>query len=173
MPPWPGKSGTGVSCRAGVVSSTAPKSVQENACVVGCTFVPMPYAQTGHTADLAIEVTAHTLEGLFTEAALALCDVMGARTGFFEESVACECKGVDREDLLVRWLQEILYLVEVRGFRVHGVRVLTMETCRMHAEVEGAYAGGTLATEVKAVTYHGLSIRQLDGEFSVVIILDV
>lgn len=133
----------------------------------------MSYTLVDHTADLALRVSAPTLAGLLGEAAEALCDVMGARVPHIEETVRLECRGVDREDLLVRWLQEILYLVEVKGFRVHAARVLAVHDTALEGEIDGACSGGALKVEVKAVTYHALSIECKDGLFSVTIILDV
>ncbi|HOJ13088.1 MAG TPA: archease [Deltaproteobacteria bacterium] len=133
----------------------------------------MPYALVDHTADMALRVRAPSIEALFAEAALGLCEVLDARTSYPEETLRVELEGMDMEDLLVRWLQEVLYLVGVKGFRVYTVgRIAVAGTC-LAAELEGAFGCGTLALEVKAVTYHGLSIERDGGDVTATVVLDV
>lgn len=133
----------------------------------------MPYTLIDHTADTGMRVSAPTVEGLFTEAALALCDIMGALTSTGEETVAVQAEGVDREDLLVRWLQEILYLVEVKGFRVAEAGLMELTDTDLRGELLGAYTGASLQVEVKAVTYHNLEIKCIDNAYVAAIILDM
>lgn len=72
----------------------------------------------------------------------------------------------DREYLLLDWLQELLYAFETERLVFADFQVVLLDsslraTCRgeqFDAERHGA------GTEVKAITYHGLTIRrQCDG----------
>jgi len=141
--------------------------------VITCTDTPMPYTLVDHTADLALRVSAPTPGDLFAEAALALCDVMGALLAFREETLRVEVTGIDREDLLVRWLQEVLYHVQVRGFRVCGAGPVDLEEGSASGALDGAHVGGALLAEIKAVTYHGLAVERVGGAYEATIILDV
>ena len=132
----------------------------------------MPYTLIDHTADMGIRVSAPSLEGLFEEAAYALADIMGARCGEGLQGVVVESQGIDRVDLLVRWLQEILYLIEVKGFRLRAVTIQRLTETLAIGVMQGAYTADPLTTEIKAVTYHNLDITSIDNVFMATIILD-
>jgi len=132
----------------------------------------MPYTLIDHTADMGIRVSAPSLEGLFEEAAYALADIMGARCGEALQEVVVDSQGIDRVDLLVRWLQEILYLIEVKGFRLRAVTIQRLTETLAIGVMQGAYTADPLTTEIKAVTYHNLDITSIDNVFMATIILD-
>jgi SHS2 domain-containing protein len=133
----------------------------------------MSYELIEHTADLGIRVTAEDLPGLFREAGLALVDILGARCPEGQNSVEVSAAGLDRVDLLVRWLQELLYLVTVKGLRLHGITVQDLGEEQMKAVVQGAFGNTPLEKEIKAVTYHGLDIVQSGSGYEAAIIFDI
>ena len=132
----------------------------------------MPYTLIDHTADIGMRVSAPTVTALFEEAAYALVDIMRARTGKDNVYLRIETQGIDRVDLLVRWLQEVLYLVEVKGFRIKELHVQKLLDTEIQAAAKGTYSGGLLEKEIKAVTYHNLQIQEVDNAFVTTIILD-
>ncbi len=83
-----------------------------------------------------------------------------------------ESQGIDRVDLLVRWLQEILYLIEVKGFRLSAVTIQRLTETLALGVIQGAYTAEPLTTEIKAVTYYNLDITSIDNVFAATIILD-
>lgn len=134
----------------------------------------MPYAMIDHTADIGIKVTSPTLKGLYEEAARAMVDIIGARSiPESHEPMTIETQGIDREDLLVRWLQEILFRVEVRGFRIEKICVERLTDTDIRAQVCGEHSDDPLESEIKAVTYHNLLIREIDNGYEVSIIFDI
>jgi SHS2 domain-containing protein len=133
----------------------------------------MPYTLIDHTADLGMRVSAPTVEALFVEAALALCGIMGGLTPSEEERLTVRCTGIDRVDLLVRWLQEVLFLVEVKGFRVAEIVVEHLTDTDLRGSLRGACTGEPLKAEVKAVTYHNLEVVHIDNQYVATIILDM
>lgn len=133
----------------------------------------MPYTLIDHTADIGMRVSAPSVEALFEEAGLALCEIMGGRTSRGDATIIVQAAGIDRDDLLVRWLQEILYQVEVKGFRVTGIGLRDLTDTTVTGELRGAFTGTPLQAEVKAVTYHNLRIVSLDNVHVATIILDM
>lgn len=133
----------------------------------------MPYTLIDHTADIGMRVSASSVGDLFVEAARALCDIMGGLAQHGQESVTVRAAGIDREDLLVRWLQEVLFVVEVKGFRVAGIDLQALTDTCMTAELRGSFSGARLKVEVKAVTYHNLEIACIDNAYVATIILDM
>jgi SHS2 domain-containing protein len=134
----------------------------------------MPYTMIDHTADIGIKVTSPTLKELYEEAARALVDIVGARSiPESHETMTIETQGIDREDLLVRWLQEILFLVEVRDFRIKKITVERLTDTYIRAQLYGEHSDDPLESEIKAVTYHNLHIREIDNGYVVSIIFDI
>jgi SHS2 domain-containing protein len=133
----------------------------------------MPYTLIDHTADIGMRVSAPTIEGLFEEAAFALADILGGRSSEGENEILVRSQGIDREDLLVRWLQDILYLIEVKGLRFKTALIKNLTDVEAQGIVYGAYTGESLTSEIKAVTYHNLEIAYIDNAFVATIILDI
>jgi len=73
----------------------------------------------------------------------------------------------------VRWLQEILYLIEVKGFRLRAATIQSLTETLAVGVIQGAFTAEPLTTEIKAVTYHNLDITHIDNAFTATIILDM
>jgi SHS2 domain-containing protein len=126
-----------------------------------------------HTADISLRVQAEDLIGLFHGAASAMFSLMGFSTDGESESVrTIEVEGIDREDLLVAWLQELLYLVETYEVGFGKIDITEISDTYLSAIVE-EIPGVVPSKEIKAVTYHGLEIKETERGFEVVIVFDV
>jgi SHS2 domain-containing protein len=122
-----------------------------------------------HTADVGIRARGDSLEEAFEQATLGLAEVLGARPPAGArpgpgEAVAVEVAAGDPGGLLVDWLNEVLWLREVRQAVVTGVRVERVGDGAAAGSV--TLAGGGPApdgTFVKAVTYHRLRVEPDPG----------
>lgn len=126
-----------------------------------------------HTADMGIRVKAPDLPSLFREGALALAEITGASCTEGAEAMEISVQGIDRVDLLVRWLQEVLYLVMVKDLRIRDVEVTHLTETDLRALVQGLHRKTGLKQEIKAVTYHYLDIVRSRGSFEASIIFDL
>lgn len=130
-----------------------------------------------HTADIGLRVAAETLEELFVDAARGLTSLVVENLDDVQPlaSETIQLAGTDTDYLLFDWLNELLFRFETRGmlyceFDVkldeHGlqatIRGETLDRSRHH-----------LAHEVKAITYHGLSVEQTESGWSVELVLDI
>jgi SHS2 domain-containing protein len=125
-----------------------------------------------HTADIGIRARGASLEEVFEHATEGLAEVLGALrpggspggSGWSGEAVAVEVSAGDPGGLLVDWLNEVLWLREVRQAVVRGVRVERVGDGTASGEVvlgaDGPEPDGTL---VKAVTYHRLRVEPDPG----------
>ena len=120
------------------------------------------YRLTPHTADVGLTAWGDTLAEAFEHAARALVAVTyDPRTIRLRETrdVAVEADRPDR--LLVRFLNEIVYLVDAEGFVPLRARV-ELGDGTLKAELRGRVADDTRPARrgphVKAVTYHGLDV---------------
>jgi SHS2 domain-containing protein len=75
---------------------------------------PEIYQPLSHTGDLGMLVYGRDLPELFAHAAWAMFDLMSdATTMRPQQTVTVSVEATDLEDLLVRWLNELLYLFAV------------------------------------------------------------
>lgn len=137
----------------------------------------MPYTFISHTADIGFRVWGKTLRELFQDAAKAVVASMmevGRETP--KEEVSIELKASSLEELLVKWLEETLFLFETKNFV--GL-VFKIESCKpknFRATIVGVdwdEKKQTLKTQIKAVTYHGLEIQKTEKGYEAQVILDV
>ena len=77
------------------------------------------YEEIEHTADWALRVRGQTLTELFRNAGLGMLSLLGIEHGPGNaESRFIELKADDNETLLVIWLEELLYPLEVENAAV-------------------------------------------------------
>jgi len=129
-----------------------------------------------HTADWAIRVRARDLIGLFAGAAEGM---FGLLTDLSQvrpvRQFEIDLRAIDVETLLVDWLNELLFLAEERGlvFVDYVIDELTANGgARLRARASGGQPG-QLYKVIKAATFNGLSIREVDGELQAEIVFDV
>jgi len=130
------------------------------------------FSEREHTADWELEVWAPDFPGLLAQAAQGMYSISGVRLK--EEPPQkreIHLTALDRESLLVRFLTELLILGEQEhlGFDVYQ---LALEGEQLSAVLEGAPIASQ-DKEIKAVTYHNLSIRETDQGLMVNIVFDV
>jgi SHS2 domain-containing protein len=112
-----------------------------------------------HTADIGIRSRGATLEEVFEHATEGLAEVLGAWRSGAGEAVTVAVAASDPGGLLVDWLNEVLWLREVREAVVAGVRVERVGEGTAAGEVLLAGGGSEPdGTFVKAVTYHRLRV---------------
>jgi len=130
-----------------------------------------------HAADVGIRILARSLEGLFATAARALMDWIGsAPEGRPVSGLEVRVQAEDIEDLLVRWLQELIYQFQCRHTYITEVSNVRLVGYELKATLAGIIWDENARQEyreVKAVTYHQLSVRQDQGFWEARVILDV
>jgi len=143
------------------------------------------YEIIDHTADIGIKVKADSIAELFSRSAYAMFDIIaGSGDVALKEVFNIDISAVSIEELLVGWLRELLYLYETKRvlfkkFIVQQMVPLTKKGgkgYRLKAEVSGEklnLARHEIKTEVKAVTYHQLSVAKKGNAWTAQVILDI
>jgi SHS2 domain-containing protein len=136
-----------------------------------------------HTADVGLEVRGESLEDLLATAAQAVFSVIieaGPSAVETEAEVLAEAETGARaawEDVFVAWLQELLYRFEMEHLVPLEFDFAEAGPARVRARVGfGRFdpKRHRAGTEVKAVTYHELAVREEPGgTWSARFILDV
>jgi SHS2 domain-containing protein len=104
------------------------------------------YELLEHTADVGIRARGTRLEAAFEQATQGLAEVLGAWRPGPGEPVAVEVSAGDLGGLLVDWLNEVLWLLEVRQAALAGVQVERVE----HPRAPGLAPGAPPEDEVRA-----------------------
>ena len=130
-----------------------------------------------HTADIGVIVYGENLKALFENAGKAffhlITDLKKVRCRI-EKKVVIEGESLER--LMVDWLSELLYLHDVESllfkeFKIESVGKGGLKaTARGEPFEEGVHA---IKTEVKAVTYHQIEVRQEKGRWRAQVIFDL
>ena len=156
------------------------------------------YETFEHTADMGLRIRAAELGDLFADAARAMFSVMVADLGSVRpsEAVSIVLDGGPPDELLRRWLAELLYVFNVRrmlfcdfevqvgaesGPGVEGVATTSSDPFSqpaalgpLRAIARGEpidFARHLMDVEIKAVTWHGLKVqREPDGWLAEVIV---
>jgi SHS2 domain-containing protein len=140
----------------------------------------MGYTFIDHTADVAADLTGRTLEELFASAAQALTDTitdLAAVRPSVTQSITLDAGSL--EDLLVDWLNELLYRFEVQNLLVSDAAVRLREAGgRWYLEANAAGEPFDPAKHpsrvlVKSATYHGLNVTQEHGTWKARIVFDI
>jgi SHS2 domain-containing protein len=134
-----------------------------------------------HTADVGLELGAPTHEGLFHEARRALLLTMFERLPEEgEEGRVVQLAAPDRETLLVRWINELVFLVQNDGFVPVGAALRIQEDGEEGFSLEARLGGVPLDLEaqgwqgeVKSATFHDLEVTHGDEGWRARVILDV
>jgi len=136
-----------------------------------------PFETFEHTADIGLAARGRTLEELFENAAMGLVDLMVDPAGLREETrLEVSVSAQDRDALLVAWLNELLYVLDARGFLPRRCRVTRISDTDLTAELWGERVDRerhTLRRLVKAATYHGLRVANTNGRWEARVILDL
>ena len=130
-----------------------------------------------HPADVGFEAYGSTLAEAFESSALALISlVVESETVEEHDEKAIIVNASDREQLLVKFLSEILYLFDGEGFVVKRAQIVQMDDRSLTANLRGERFDPNkhnIKLDVKAITYHQLTIEQRDSGFLLRVYVDV
>lgn len=129
------------------------------------------YAEVAHTADLALKVWGDGLYALINHAAEGMYSLMGVE---YEENAKKEIEFKlplsDRENILVDFLNELLYLcVEKKDCLLAFSYRISEDHIQIFAEVHDILQ---INREIKAVTYHALEINEGESGFETTLTFD-
>jgi len=120
-----------------------------------------------HTADVAIAAYGADLKKAFANAALGMFSIITDLDIVNEKVIRdVEVTSEDMKDLLVSWLNELLFICEVDKILFKRFDISELSDTRMLAKCYGEKINlkrHKIKTEIKAVTYHMLKIEEDNG----------
>lgn len=137
------------------------------------------YLEDIATADAAFEAFGATLPELFTNAALATMNVMAPLDlvkPLYEHDVKLEADSI--EDLMFNWLAELIYLKDANSelYSHFEITIIGDGNWQLQARVQGNSIDTVrlhTQTDVKAVTYHRLSVESNEDGYKATVVLDL
>jgi SHS2 domain-containing protein len=132
-----------------------------------------------HTADAKFQAFGETLEEAFQQAALALVSLMwdwGKVGNTFKVPVQVE--GHDMKQLLVNYLEEIVYLFDTRRFLLSQVDDISIQQKKGRYVLRALFKGDEYSNEieifgdVKAITYNEMEITRT-APFMIQVVADI
>lgn len=135
------------------------------------------YELIEHTADIGIRVSGKTKEDIFASAACAMFDIMGVSRAIdskVQHSLTIE--GASTEELLVCFLNELIYLFMSKKFLPAKFRIVKMNNRSLVVLISGEKFNSKrhrLKTEIKAATYHNLKVKKTTTGYQAEVIFDL
>ena len=135
------------------------------------------YKLLDHTADIGIIVSGKDASEAFGNAAYAMFDILVDIDKVEEtDSLDLQASAENIEELLVAWLDELLYLYETERFICSRFSITDISDTSLHASVFGEkidLARHEIKTEIKSVTYHQLRVEKTNDGWEAQVLFDV
>lgn len=129
------------------------------------------------SSDLAIKVFGKSQEELFGNSAYALFDLMTDIDNVqVQERLPLEVEGVDRDDLMVNWMRELLYLYQGSGYLLKEFRLDEVKDDRVRGEVAGEKLDPDrheIKREIRAVAYHQSRMERTGDQWTAQVIFEL
>jgi SHS2 domain-containing protein len=141
---------------------------------------PPPYEILEHTADIGLRAWGETREALFENCALGLAGILdrhwrGPKTDSDAiPGLMAQVHAPDVEALLVEWMNELLFRFERDDRCLVSTTIREFEDTQLLADVDFLPCiHAPEGTELKAATYHQLSVRKSGTGWEATVYFDV
>jgi SHS2 domain-containing protein len=134
------------------------------------------YEQLDISGDAGLRIWGKDLEEILTNAAEGLGELITDLSSVkVTEKREVVISSETNEDLLVKWLNELIFLFDTYGF------IGTKFEVRLKSDtLKATVSGGIFNVEtnegrllIKAATYHGLSLKQDNAGWEAVVVFDI
>lgn len=118
-----------------------------------------------HTADIGIVAYGKTKREVFINTAKGMFEIIAGENRNLKENFYDKIKleAESLEDLLIAWLNELLYISEVKLVILNKFKIKELFDYQIKAEVGGTkinHLSIRIKKEIKAVTYHRLEFKK-------------
>jgi SHS2 domain-containing protein len=135
------------------------------------------YRLTKHQSELAVRISGSSQADLFANSAFALFDVMtDPATIEIKERIPLEIEGTDRDDLMVNWMRELLYLYQGSGYLLKEFKINQVKDTMVKAEVCGEKIDPDrheIKQEIAAVAFHKSRMEKTGNQWIAQLIFEL
>ncbi len=130
-----------------------------------------------HTADICVRVFGNSLEEIFVGSSKAMMEIItDVEKVNPSKEISIKAQGENYEELLVKWLQEILYVHEVKKMVFKDFEIKIENGTKAVGKAYGEKIDvdrHEFYSNIKAVTYHNLKIISSKDKYRVDIVFDI
>ena len=130
-----------------------------------------------HTADLRLKIRGSSDKELFINAAKGMFSVITSIDNIaLKEGISVELRAPKKEDLLIDWLNELLFLMNTEDMLFREFKIYELNRGYIKAEAIGERIDSKrhkIITEIKAATYHNIKIISDDSGWSCEVVFDI
>ncbi|HWH76097.1 MAG TPA: archease, partial [Candidatus Binatus sp.] len=124
-----------------------------------------------------VRVTGNSQADLFTNSAFALFDVMTDIAAIeIKDRIPLEVEGNDRDDLMVNWMRELLYLYQTSGYLLKEFKITEVKETIVKAEVCGEKTDPDrheIKQEISAVAFHKSRMQKTGNQWIAQVIFEL
>lgn len=131
------------------------------------------FEEVDHTADWSLRVWGADLEELLSQAAKGMLHLLNAKPeGDQGTWLSIDIEARDAEELLVSWLEELLFLHETQQVTFVDFDFQSVGEKHLSASAKSAPSHRP-DKQIKAVTFHNMDIIEKNGNLETEIVFDV
>jgi SHS2 domain-containing protein len=138
---------------------------------------PSKYRLTRRQSELAVRITGGSQADLFANSAFALFDVMADVSKVeIKERMNLEVEGTDRDDLMVNWMRELLYLYQGSGYLLREFNIREVRDTLVKAEVCGEKIDPDrheIKQEIGSVAFHKSRMEKTGNQWTAQVIFEL
>ena len=135
------------------------------------------YRITTRQNELAVRIVGKSQADLFVNSGFALFDVMSDIDKIEgAERLSLEVEGSDRDDLMVNWIRELLYLYQGSGYLLKEFKINEVKDTLVKAEVAGEKIDPDrheIKQEIAAVAFHKSRMQKTGNQWIAQVIFEV
>jgi SHS2 domain-containing protein len=121
------------------------------------------YRLTTRQSELAVRVAGNSQADLFANSAFALFDVMtDVDKVDIKERMALEVEGTDRDDLMVNWMRELLYLYQGSGYLLREFDIREAKVCGEKIDPDRH----EIRKEIHGIAYHQSRMQKTGDQWT-------
>lgn len=135
------------------------------------------YRILNRSSDLVIKVFGKTQDELFANSGFALFDIMtDVEKIQATDQLPLEVEGVDRDDLMVNWMRELLYLYQGSGYLLREFKVREAKDNYVRGEVSGEKFDPDrheIRREIKSIAYHQSRMEKTGDQWTAQVMFEL
>ena len=139
--------------------------------------MPQKFKIIEHTADIGLEIYGATVTELFVNAAASVMSIITDTTTLEKrKKFMVSLDAQNTEELLIAWLNELIFYCSARQFLTKEVVITSIDDKRLKAQLCGEVFDKDrhiIDREVKAATYHELSVKKENDAWKARVIFDI
>jgi SHS2 domain-containing protein len=135
------------------------------------------YRLNKRQSEIAVRVSGASQADLFANSAFALFDVMvDIQAVEGKERLPLEVEGTDRDDLMVNWVRELLYLYQSSGYLLREFHIHDVKDTIVRAEVAGEKIDPDrheIKQEIASVAFHKSRMEKTGNQWTAHLIFEI